>query len=545
MASYRHVVPDRFNIGTAVAHTHDADARGRVAIFQVLDNSETRAWTFGELDSESNRMANALRASGVGAGDRVAVWLPQSFEAVVAHVAAYKLGAVVVPLFINFGRDAVVSRVSKSAARVMFVTADAVDEIIDGRAETPSVELLVVMGATSEHDGPPTVRSFWPLVRDASTLFTAVDTESEAPAFLCFTSGTTGAPKGALHAHRVLLGTLGGISWTHDLAPRPGDLFWTPADWGWMGGLFDALFPALYWGLPVVAHRMQRFDPERALYVLDRFGVQNAFIPPTALRMMKGVSGPSERWKLGLRTIASGGEALGADTLTWAEGALGAHVNEFYGQTECNLMLGNCSDIFQPRAGSMGRVIPGRRVDLVDETGVSVPVGEVGELVSRLGDPIIMLGYWQEQDATARKFEGGVLHTGDLGWRDEEGYFYFVGRNDDVISSAGYRIGPTDIENAIMRHPAVQSVAVIGKPDEVRGEVVKAVVVLHQSTPVETSNLTTELQSLVRGAVGGHAYPREVEYVNELPLTSTGKIRRAALRERERERARLAKATTS
>lgn len=533
---YRHWLPDRFNIGTAVAHTGDPAAGSKVAIYQVLEDGGARAWTFGDLDALSNRLANALSSRGIGRGDRVAVWLPQSFELVVAHVAAYKLGAVVVPLFINFGRDAVVSRVGKSEARAMFVSSGVVDEIVEGIAETPSVELLIALEGRSTTDGRPAVTSFWPFLEQGDRRFAAVDTAIEDPAFLCFTSGTTGAPKGALHAQRVLLGTMSGISFTHDLAPRPGDVFWTPADWGWMGGLFDVLFPALYWGLPVVAHRMPKFDPEKAYAVLERFGVQNAFIPPTALRLMKSISNPSARWSFNLRTIASGGEALGADTLEWAERTLGAHVNEFYGQTECNLMLGNCADVFERRPGSMGRVIPGRNVNLVDQDGHPVGVGEEGELVAGMGDPIMMLGYWGDDEATKAKFADGVMHTGDLATRDEEGFYYFVGRNDDVISSAGYRIGPTDIENAIMRHAAVQSVAVIGKPDEIRGEVVKAFLVLNDPESVDTGPLTTEIQAMVRSAVGGHAYPREVEYVDELPMTSTGKIRRAVLREVERAR---------
>lgn len=533
---YRHWIPDRFNIGTAVAHSQDPGSRGRVAILQVLEDGSARAWTFGDLEALSNRLANALVTHGIGRGDRVAVWLPQSFELAVAHVAAYKLGAVVVPLFINFGRDAVVTRVAKSEAKAMFVTPAAVEELVDGAAQTPSVELLVVPHATATSTSRPAIESFWPFLNQGDRRFTAADTRSQDPAFLCFTSGTTGPPKGALHAQRVLLGSLSGISFTHDLAPRPGDLFWTPADWGWMGGLFDVLFPALYWGLPVVAHRMPKFDPEQAYDVLERYGVQNAFIPPTALRLMKLVDNPGSRWSLNLRTIASGGEALGGDTLEWAEQALGVHVNEFYGQTECNLMLGNCADLFERRPGSMGRVVPGRDVQLLDAMGNPVGTGEEGELVAGMGDPIMMLGYWADEEATKVKFADGVMHTGDLATRDEDGYFYFVGRNDDVISSAGYRIGPTDIENAIMRHPAVQSVAVIGKPDDVRGEVVKAVVVLRDSGAVEVEQLTPQIQTIVRAAVGGHAYPRDIEYVDELPMTSTGKIRRAALREIERAR---------
>lgn len=557
--SYTHVRPARFNLGTAVAHSGDRDLANNVAILAVDENGGVRPWTFGDLDQHSNQLANALAAQGVVPGDRVAVWLPQSFELVVAHVAAYKLGAIAVPLFINFGRDAVVSRVGQSAARAIVITDGALDEFVAGLDETPGIELIITAGSTGSGwastdpqggDGReartgvrgtgqrgPVIASFWSLVEQGSPRFVAVNSRPEDPAFLCYTSGTTGPPKGALHGHQVLLGHLAGISVTHDLAPRPGDLFWTPADWGWMGGLFDVLFPALHWGRPVVAHRTRKFDAERTLRMLQRLGVRNAFIPPTALRMMRAALPPGRTHELALRTIASGGEALGSETLAWAQETIGAHVNEFYGQTECNIILGNSAELFPAVPGSMGRAIPGRSIDLVDTEGNTVSDGQVGELVVREGDPVMMLGYWNDEDATKHKITGGVLHTGDLASRDAEGNYYFAGRDDDIISSAGYRIGPTDIENAITGHPAVTAAAVIGKPDEIRGEVVKAVVVLADPSAVDQGALTSELTEIVRTAVGAHAYPRDIEYVTELPMTSTGKIRRAPLRELEKTRA--------
>jgi acetyl-CoA synthetase len=534
--SYTHWLPARFNIGAAVAHTNDPAYRNSVAIIHVSnDGDSARSWTFGELDRISNRLANALSAKGVRRGDRVAVRLPQSFEAAAAHVAVYKLGAIVVPLFINFGWEAVAGRVHRSGAKVCVVGHEHLDELLAGADEIPAVELVLSVGEGGR-DTKPQVESFWDFLNDGSPAFEAVATTPDDPAFLCFTSGTTGPPKGALHGHRVLLGHLAGLSATHDLAPRPGDLFWTPADWGWMGGLFDALLPALYWGLPVVAHRNKKFDAEQTYRMLKRFSVQNAFIPPTALRMMRAAGDPSKDPSMTLKTIASGGEALGAGTLEWAESAFAAHVNEFYGQTECNLILGNCGALFERKPGSMGRPLPGRVTRLADENGNEVPDGTAGELVVAEGDPIMMLGYWDDPDATAKKINGGHLHTGDLAVRDEEGFYFFVGRNDDIISSAGYRIGPTDIENAMNEHPAVSAVAVVGKPDEIRGEVVKAVVVLHepQRASADPEHLTRELQALVRDQVGGHAYPREVEFVSELPMTSTGKVRRGVLRDAEK-----------
>jgi acetyl-CoA synthetase len=534
--SYRHDLPSRFNIGAAVSHSGDDHLRNRVAVLDVEDDGTLKTWTFGDLDRLSDRLANGLRSQGVAPGDRVAVWLPQSFELVLAHVAAYKAGAIVVPLFINFGWDAVISRAGRSGARAFVVSSDHLTQVLDAHQDIPSVELVLAVGTPQRHERPR-VEPFWDFLGAGADGFAAVPTTPDDPAFLCFTSGTTGPPKGALHGHRVLLGHLAAMSATHDLAPRPGDIFWTPADWGWMGGLFDLLFPALYWGMPVVAHRMRKFDAEQTYCVLERFGVQNAFIPPTALRMMNTIENPRERWSLRLRTVASGGEALGAGTLEKAEEALGAHVNEFYGQTEHNLILGNCADLFTRKPGSTGRVLPGRNALAVDEQGNPVPDGTVGELVCPVGDPVTMLGYWQDPVATAEKIRDGLVHTGDLVTRDDDGFHFFVGRNDDIISSAGYRIGPTDIENAISRHPAVAAVAVIGKPDELRGEVVMAVVVLQDdaSDAADTGSLTRTFQEMVRQHVGGHAYPREIAFVKELPVTSTGKVRRVALREMQRE----------
>ncbi|MDP8952369.1 MAG: AMP-binding protein, partial [Actinomycetota bacterium] len=342
--------------------------------------------------------------------------------------------------------------------------------------------------------------------------------------------------KGALHGHRILPGHLPGVSLPHDLAPRGGDLFWTPADWAWIGGLFDVLFPALRWGLPVVAHRMPRFDPEKAFALMESWGVRNAFLPPTALKMLRTISRPRERWELELRTLACGGEPLGEETFNWAKEELSIRINEFYGQTECNLVLSNCNTLTSAKLGSMGRPVPGHHVSVIDDEGEALDPGEVGEVAIRRPDPVMMLGYWNNEEATKKKFVGDWLKTGDLASVDEEGFFHFVGRDDDIISSAGYRIGPAEIEDTLVKHRDVLMAAAVGKPDPLRGEVVKAFVILREGRS-GSEDLATELQDLVKDRLGAHEYPREVEFVRELPMTHSGKIQRKVLRQQETSKA--------
>ncbi len=518
-------LPARYNIGVDVCDRHAGD-KGRLAIIDDRGDGTAEKWTFWELKRASDRLANALRGLGVERGDRVAVLLSQTAELPIAHIALYKLGAIVVPLFALFGEDALRFRLEDSGARAIVTGPDHFEVAATLREELSGLRHVILVG--EERDG---ALSFDALIRDSASAFEPVSTRPEDPAILIYTSGTTGSPKGALHGHQILPGHLPGVSLPHDLAPREGDLFWTPADWAWIGGLFDVLFPALHWGLPVVARRMTRFDPEEAFGIMERWGVQNTFLPPTALKMMRAISRPRERWKLELQTVSCGGEPLGEEVFDWSREELGITVNEFYGQTECNLVLSNCSIVMPAKPGSMGRPVPGHRVAVIDEEGDELGPDERGEVAIKRPDPVMMLGYWNNQAATKEKFVGDWLKTGDLASRDEEGYFHFVSRDDDVINSAGYRIGPTGIEEALARHRAVLMAAAVGKPDPTRGQLVKAFVVLTEGSAADES-LTAELQDLVKERLGAHEYPREIEFVVELPMTPTGKIKRNVLRQR-------------
>jgi acetyl-CoA synthetase len=502
-ASFAWRLPARVNIAVEAADRHPRDAPAIL----VTDGREiTRTATFGELADDSSRLANALAELGVEVGARVAIVLSQRVETAVAHLATYKLGAIALPLSTQFGEDALGVRIRDADPRVVIAEADTLEKVAALGSDAALVDV--------DRDLPR-------LLASASPRFAVAETTPDTPALLVYTSGTTGPPKGALHGHRVLAGHLPGFELSHDFFPQPGDRIWTPADWAWIGGLYDVLVPSLAHGTPVVAFRARRFDPEQALDLMERLEIRNVFMPATALRMLRAAGGSA---KPRLRTLASGGEAVGAETAAWCREAFGVRLNEFYGQTEANLLVGNCS-AWPAKPGSMGLPYPGHEVGLVE-----------GEVAVRIeGNPVVFLGYWRNPEATAAKIRDGWLLTGDLAEVDDDGYLWFVGRADDLIASGGYRIGPGEIEDCLVRHPSVALAAAIGVPDELRGEVVKAFVV---PTPGATPGdaLAAELTAWVRERLAPYEVPRAIAFVDELPLTVTGKIRRGELRRLEAER---------
>ena len=520
-------LPARFNIGVDVCDKHVAAGRGGALALIHLDHDGTeRRYDFAEVARLSNRLANVLLGHGLARGDRVAVLLPQTAETALAHVAAYKAGLVAMPLFTLFGAEALEHRLSDSGARALITDRAGVAKLAEIRDRLPELRLVLATDA-DRLDG--TV-GFWPALERASDAFDPVDSGPDDPALLAYTSGTTGPPKGALHGHRVLLGHMPGMEFLHEFMPRPDDLFWTPADWAWMGGLYDVLMPAWRCGIPVLAHRAPRFDPEYAFRLMSKYRVRNAFLPPTALKLMRQVPDPG-RHRLTLRSMFSGGESLGAELLDWGREVFGVTMNEGYGQTECNLVLGNCAAIMAVRPGSMGRAVPGHRVAVLDDQGQPRPSGEVGEVCVRRPDPVMLIEYWREPQATRDKYVGDWLRTGDLARCDAEGYFWYVGRTDDLITSSGYRIGPGEIEECLLRHPAVAMAAAVGVPDPLRTEVIKAfIVATPEATPGEA--LAEEIRNHVRTRLSAHEAPRLIEFVDALPLTATGKIMRRVLRDR-------------
>jgi acetyl-CoA synthetase len=440
-------------------------------------------------------------------------------------MAIYKLAAVALPVAVLFGPDALAYRLQNSGARALLTNRQGLAKLTQIRDEVP--DLACVLSIDGAGEGALALSD---LLSRASSDFTPEVTGPDDPAMMIYTSGTTGQPKGALHGHRVLLGHLPGAELPHYEFPQAGDRYWTPADWAWAGGLLDVLLPSLFHGTPVVARRLDKFDPEDAFALMASAGVRNAFIPPTALRMMRAVPSPQGRHAFRLRSVASGGESLGIEALEWGRSALGVTINEFYGQTECNLVVGSCAQLGVLRPGAMGKPVPGHVVSVIDRDGHVLKAGEIGQIAVKRPDPVMFLEYWGRPDATREKFVGEWMTTGDQGVMDEEGYITFIGRDDDVITSSGFRIGPGEIEDCLLRHPAVALAAAVGKPDPVRTEIVKAFVVLKQGHAASDA-LATEIQGFVRTRLSAHEYPREVAFIDSMPMTTTGKVIRRALRE--------------
>lgn len=526
-AAFRWQVPARYNIGVDICDKW-AGEPDRLALIYKRQPGETGAevehYTFRDLKRLSNKLANVLTAHGIARGDRIGILLPQAPETAMTHIATYKLGAIAVPLFTLFGAEALEFRLADSGAKALITDAAGLAKIAELRGKLPALEIVLCIDGPN--DGALGFHEELDKARDA---FTPADTAVDDPALIIYTSGTTGPPKGALHGHRVLLGHLPGVEMPHELFPQKGDLFWTPADWAWIGGLIDVLLPSWHHGVPVLAHRMAKFDPEEAFRLMADFDVRNTFMPPTALKMMRRVERPRERWDYALRSIGSGGETLGPELLDWGRDTFGLTLNEFYGQTECNLVIANCAGIMEVKPGSMGRAVPGHEVAIVDDEGRQLPHGEIGNIAVKRPDPVMFLEYWNNPEATAKKFAGDWLLTGDTGSLNEDGYFQFVGRDDDVITSGGYRIGPGEIEDCLLKHPAVAVAAVIGVPDELRTERIKAFIVLNEDTEGSDA-LAADIQAHVKTRLAAHEYPREVVFVDSLPMTTTGKIMRRELR---------------
>lgn len=535
--TFRWLVPTHFNIGVECCHRwaqSSADAR-RIALFFEHESGQREVWTYERLSLTANQLSNGLIRMGVQPGDRIAVIMGQRPETVVAHMAIYSVGAVVLPLSSLFGPEALEQRIKDAECRVALFDDTSSNNLLSSLPRCPKLTQLVGVDVQDER-----VLPWKSLLARQSTDFKPVLTRANDPAILLYTSGTTGAPKGAMIPHRALMGNLPGFVASQNWFPQTGDVFWSPADWAWTGGLMDALLPTLYFGQPIVGTQ-GRFSAERAFEIMERYGVTNTFLFPTALKqMMKSVPRPHETYKLSLRALMSAGESVGETVFNWCQTELGVTPNEMFGQTEMNYLIGNSHAKWPARPGSMGRAYPGHRVAVIDEEGQPVKSGEVGEIALHRYDihghldPILFLGYWRNEAASTEKFTGDWCRTGDLARQDQDGYFWYAGRADDVFKSSGYRIGPGEIENCLLEHPAVANVAIVPKPDAERGAVVKAFVVLTpEYASRDTDEITSALQTLVRDRLAPYEYPKEIEYIDALPMTVSGKIQRKVLRQLE------------
>lgn len=518
-------IPDEFNITRACVDTQNPTDPALI----VDVGGFWHQYTFGEVAVLSRKFATVLTDLGITAGDRIAVMVPQGIEVLTAHLGAFRAGIVTVPLSVKFGSDAVAHRLNDSGARVLVVDTEGYARIRDGLAEIASLEAVLLVGECRTEPMSVPVRSFERLVDDAAEKQHVASTGPDSHAIIIYTSGTTGRPKGALHGHKILPAHMPGVRTAFDDAPQPRDVFWTPADWAWIGGLFDVLFPALTMGCPVVA-TPDKFTPARAIEVMRRHKITASFIPPTALKQMRSTGiDQAAAHGVQLRTLATGGESLGDALQTWVTDTFGVAINEFYGQTEMNMTIGTSRSNWNPEPGSMGRAFPGFTVGLLDSDGHRVETGQIGEICIAAGNPGQFLEYWNQPDKTYEKVHDGWIHTGDLGRTDTAGSLWYQGRTDDVISSAGYRIGPGEIEECLLSHYAVAMAGVIGVPDQLRGEAVHAFVVLTDEVSA-SEELRQELQVHVKSRLAFYQYPRQITFLDQLPLTTTGKIMRRELR---------------
>ena len=577
-------VPEHFNMAEVCSRRWAAqpDAAQRVAIVEHAGADADgcavtpHSYTYAQLQQAADALSHVLADLGVQRGDRVAIVLPQRFETAVAYVAVMQMGGVAMPLSLLFGPEALEYRLQNSEAVVAIVDASSVSNVLAVRAQCPALREVIGVDLSNAADMLHVDVDYASAIAAHQSAFTAVQTKADEGAVLIYTSGTTGPPKGALIPHRALMGNLTGFvcsqNWfgfatqaTSNQASNAAHLptgsaavFWSPADWAWTGGLMDALLPTLYFGRPIVAWN-GRFSPELAFTLMQQHGVTHTFLFPTALKaMMKAYPEPSKQFKLKLQAMMSAGEAVGDAVFGYCQTQLGVTVNEMFGQTEINYIVGNCAmewgvmgegvkahrtNVGWPaKPGSMGKGYPGHRVAVIDDEGHECPAGVPGDVaLNRYNqhgqpDPIFFLGYWKNEASTLGKYTGDWCRTGDMAVRDEDGYLWYQGRADDVFKAAGYRIGPSEIENCLVKHPAVANAAVVPKPDAERGALVKAYVVLAAGHEASEA-LVADLQLHVRGKLAPYEYPKEIEFIRELPMTTTGKVQRRVLRLQEEARA--------
>ena len=530
--SFRWSIPENYNIASDTIDKFSNSER--IALKHVLDDGNCNEFTFKYLQQKSNQLANVLDHLSFKNDDRVGIILGQCPETILSHMACFKSGKISIPLFSLFGDDALLFRLKDSGASTVICDDLSIEKIKRINEFLPCLKNII---SINRKKSDAKVLSFYELISNASDKYKNVESKSNDPALIIYTSGTTGDPKGALLPHKVLLGHIPGVEMPHEFLTSSHpvtDCFWTPADWAWIGGLFDVLMPALFFGIPVISYRSSKFDPEFTFTLLEKYEVKNTFIPPTALKMMKSFNQNFKGKNLKLRTLGSGGESLGQELLKWGKEIFDVGINEFYGQTECNLTISNCGLIMKQKLGSIGKPVPGHNVRLMNKEGSFInDENEEGEIVVNSSSPSTFLGYWNNKSETEKKIIDGWLHTGDYATLDEDGYFYFKGRKDDLINSSGYRIGPGEIENTILSINEVEMAAVVGVPDDLRGQIVKAVIVPKNKFYINNQNLELKdkIKNKVKDKLAAHEYPRIIEFVYELPLTTTGKIKRNIIRE--------------
>ncbi len=509
-AGFRWEVPERYNIAADVCDKHPPE---RLALIHEDVDGKVRELTWGEMQEASNRFANVLTGHGVGRGDRVAMLLPPRPETAAAFLGTWKAGAILLSMSVLYGDDGIRHRLTDARPKVLVTTAENA-----GRIDAGLVEEVLLLDDELLAGGAPE--------------FEAVDTSAEDPAQLYYTSGTTGLPKGIIHAHRYLLAH-NEFTFCHEV--EEGERFHGMGEWAWAAGIVPLIGPWRHGAVQVVLERRGGFDPERQLDFLSRHEVTNVFTTPTAMRSMMGLADAGTRFPQRFRRVCSAGEPLNPEAIRWFREQYGVTVLDYYGLSESYPLVGNYP-FMEVREGSMGKPLPGWEVAILDEDERPVAAGERGEICLRARtNPHYPLGFWEQPEASEETFGGEWFHSKDAAREDEDGYYWYEGRADDVIISAGYRIGPFEVESACLEHPAVAEAAAIAAPDERRGSIVKAFVVLAAGHEPSDA-LGEEIKAHVRDHLSAYAYPRKVEFVPDLPKTLTGKIRRIELRQAELDR---------
>lgn len=519
-------IPTHFNIADAVCDRW-ADDPNRIAITHESLDGGVIDYSFTQIKAYSNQLANLFGELGLQAGDRVLVMLTQSPECAISHIGCFKAGIVSCLASVLFGPDAIKHRLVGSDAKVCITNRANLGKITEIRDHCPSLEHIIVTDDTGSSEAMP----FWKTLSNQPESFCNIVTRAEDTAWISYTSGTTGQPKGVLMPHRLLLGNKPLFEYYYDYGPKEHDVLWSPADWAWIAGLINILLIGWYSGCRVVSTDMQGFNAQDAFRILGQHNITVSLLTPTVLKLMRQVDGEVAQ-DIDLRVVLSGGEAVGKELALWADKRFGLTISEGFGQTECNGMIGTNPRLMEVRHGSLGKAMPGSICAIVDDNGEEVETGTKGNIAIMRPHPAMFSGYLDNPEASAAKFVGDWMITGDLGEQDEDGYLWFHGRIDDVITSSGYRIGPTEIEDCLLKSDAVQLAAVIGVPDEQRTELVKAFVVLAAGFEPNEA-LAESLKQLVRQHLAKHEVPRLIEFVTALPMTTTGKIMRRALRDQE------------
>jgi acetyl-CoA synthetase len=515
-------LPETYNIAAEVIESHVGT--GRTALRFEWQDGSSESYTFEEIHEQAGRLATWFRARGVTSGDRIGVALSQHPVTLIAHVATYKLGAAVVPMSVLFGSESVAHRLETADVTALVTNGTFVERLGD---ELDRIGTLVTVNESPHGTGYDAIQ------RETAHVMNAVETSPDDVSLILFTSGTTGDPKGVAHGHGVLAGILPGFELMNEF-PDEEAVVYTPADWAWVAGSLDTAFPAWWGGSTVVGYESRGFDPKAVFEVLESHGVTHTFLTPTMLQLLsEEVPEPKANYEIALETIVTGGEPTSDAVFEWVSEAFSdVALNEHYGQTEADILLVNARSVMNDsKKGALGRPTPGHEVAVIDEEGTVLPDGEEGRIAVRTPDPVVTLGYWNAPAETDAAYIGEWWDTGDMGYRDADGVFWFVGREDELIISSGYRISPAQIERKLEEHSAVRSAVVFGVPDETRGEIVAAAIRVRDGSN-DTAALRSELKELVRNDLAKYKYPRAFLFVDELPRTSTDKVDKQALIER-------------